>query len=142
MDFKKNSILIVEDHDSTREGLASFLGGEYTCFAAASAEEAMRLMGARNFNLVLTDINLPGASGLELCRLVRRMSLGTVVIAMTAMTDNECRESALREGALYYIEKPFELDKLLAWIRSALGCQAMARVRRSPEQRTQLVERR
>ena len=141
MDFKKNSILIVEDHDSTREGLAFLLGTQFNCFAVASAEEAMRLIGARNFNLVLTDIHLPGASGLELCRLVRKMSLGTVVIAMTAMSDSGYRDKALREGALYFIEKPFEPAKLLVWIRSALRCQALARGSHGPEQRAPFVER-
>ena len=133
---RKYTILIVEDHDNTRDGLTSLLSADYTCFAAASAEAAMRLIGARYFNLVLTDIHLPDASGLEICRLVRKMSVDTVVIAMTAMTDTGYRERALREGILYYIEKPFPPDKLLVWIKSALRCQTLARWKSQSEART------
>jgi DNA-binding response OmpR family regulator len=137
MQPRKYTILIVEDHDDTRDGLTSLLAADYTCFATGSAEAAMRLIGARYFNLVLTDIHLPDASGLEICRLVRKMSVDTVVIAMTAMSDSGYRTRALAEGTLYYIEKPFAPDKLLVWIKSALRCQALARGSRSTEHRAQ-----
>ena len=99
----------------------------------------MRLLVARYFNLVITDIHLPDASGLEICRLVRKLSLNTVVIAMTAMTDTGYRDRALKEGILYFIEKPFAPDKLLIWIQSALRCQALAYQTRNSEQKTQAV---
>jgi len=134
---RKYTILIVEDHDNTRDGLTSLLAADYTCFATGSAKAAMRLIAARYFNLVLTDIHLPDASGLEICRLVRKMSVDTVVIAMTAMTDTGYRDRALAEGTLYYIEKPFAPDKLLVWIKSALRCQALARGSRDSEHRAQ-----
>ena len=136
---RKYTILIVEDHDNTRDGLTALLAADYTCFAAASAEAAMRLLVARYFNLVLTDIHLPDASGLEICRLVRKLSVDTVVIAMTAMTDAGYRERALKEGILYYIEKPFAPDKLLVWIKTALRCQALARESRASEQKAHAV---
>lgn len=136
---KKYTILIVEDHDNTREGLASLLATDYTCFATASGEAAMRLIGARYFNLVLTDIHLPDASGLEICRLVRKMSVDTVVITMTAMTDSGYRERAMTEGSLYYIEKPFAPDKLLVWIKSALRCQTLARWKSQSEKRARAM---
>ena len=130
MSNKEISVLIVEDHYATRDGLTAFLGDEYTCFAAANAEEAIRLLGARYFNLVLTDIHLPGASGLELCRLVHKMHLDSVVLVMTGMTDLEYRTRAMGQGALYFIEKPINPEKLLIWIKSALRCQALARGKR------------
>jgi DNA-binding NtrC family response regulator len=130
---KEISLLIVEDHYPTRDGLTAFLSQEYSCFAAASAEEATRLLGARYFNLVLTDIRLPGASGLEVCRLVHKMRLDTVMLVMTGMTDIEYRASAMREGALFFLEKPIDPEKLLTWVKSALRCQALARGRRRYE---------
>ena len=132
---KEISILIVEDHDYAREGLATVLGREYTCFTAATAEEAIRLLGARYFNLVLTDIHLPGASGLEVCRLISKMELDTVVIVMTGMRDTEYRTRALGQRALFCIEKPIHPIKLLIWVESALKCQALRRVsqRHKPE---------
>jgi len=119
-------MLIVEDDDDSREGLLTFLGAEFTCFAAGTAEEAMRLIGARTFNLVLTDIHLPGASGLELCRFVYAMSPETVMMVMTGMDDIRYRSKALSQGVLYCIEKPIDLHKLLVWIDSGLRCQALA----------------
>jgi len=123
------SILIVEDDDDAREALFTFLGVEFTCFAAATAEEAMRLIGARNFNLVLTDIHLPGASGLELCRFVYTMSPDTVMMVMTGMADIRYRSKAIGQGVLYCIEKPVDLHKLLVWIESGLKCQELAAAR-------------
>jgi DNA-binding response OmpR family regulator len=128
MHSKEISILVIEDHDGAREGLATLLGREYTCFTAATAEEAIRLLGARYFNLVLTDIHLPGASGLEVCRLISKMELDTVVMVMTGMTDTEYRTRALSQRALFCIEKPIHPVKLLIWVESALKCQALRRV--------------
>src|SRR5215208_5333243 len=82
---------------------------------------------------MLTDIHLPGASGLEVCRLVHKMRLDTVMLVMTGMSDIEYRARAMREGALYFIEKPLDPEKLLIWIKSALKCQALARGRRRYE---------
>ena len=126
MERKEISILIVEDDDDAREALLTFLGAEYTCFAASTAEEAMRLIGARVFNLVLTDIHLPGASGLELCRFVYAMAPATVMMVMTGMADIRYRSRALGQGVLYCIEKPVDLHRLLIWIESGLKCQALA----------------
>ena len=123
------SILIVEDDEDAREALLTFLSAEYCCFAAATAEEAMRLIGARIFNLVLTDIHLPGASGLELCRFVHSMSPSTVVLVMTGMADIRYQSKALGQEILYCIEKPVDLHKLMVWIESGLKCQALAAAR-------------
>ena len=129
MDSKDISILIVEDDDDARDALLIILGREYSCVAAPTAEEAMRLIGARYFNLVLTDIHLPGASGLELCRLVQRISPDTVMMVMTGMADIRYRSRALGQGVLYCIEKPIDIQKLLVWIETGLKCQALARAR-------------
>jgi DNA-binding NtrC family response regulator len=135
MNSKETSILIIEDHDHAREGIATLLSREYTCFTAATAEEAIRLLGARYFNLVLTDIHLPGASGLEVCRLISKMELDTVVMVMTGMPDTEYRTRALSQRALFCIEKPIHPVKLLIWVESALKCQALRRLsqRHKPE---------
>ena len=126
MDNKNVSILIVEDDEPTRDGLMTLLGDLYTCIAAATAEEGMRLLAARSFNLVLTDIHLPGGSGLELCRLVQKLCKKTVVIVVSGMTDIRYQIEALRQGTLYYMEKPLDPDKLFVLIESALKCQALA----------------
>src|SRR5215813_4729471 len=129
-DSKNISILVVENHDDTRERLAAYLSSEYTCFAVASAAEAMRLIAARPFNLVLTDIHLPDASGLEVCRLISRIRLDTIVMVMTGMSDISYRMKALNQGAWYCIQKPIDPDRLLVWVKAGLRCQMLARERR------------
>src|ERR1700754_1730868 len=130
MDDSKNiSILIVEDHDDTREWLTAFLSSEYTCFAVADAAAALRLIVARPFNLVLTDIHLPDASGLEVCRLISRIRLDTIIMVMTGMSDIGYRLTALDHGAWYCIQKPMDPEKLMVWVKAGLRCQALARAR-------------
>jgi len=129
MNSNEVRILIVEDDDSARDGLLTFLGSVFNCVAAPSAEEAIRLVGAGYFNLVLTDVHLPGASGLELCRLVHKLSPDTVMMVMTGMADIRYRSKALGQGVLYCIEKPINPQRLLVWIESGLRSQALAAAR-------------
>lgn len=136
MEGKEVSILIVEDDDSAREGLLTLLGAEYSCVAAPTAEEAIRMIGAKYFNLVLTDIHLPGASGLELCRLVHKISPDTVMMVMTGMADIRYRSKAIGQGVLYGIEKPLDAQKLMVWIESGLKSQALAAARHRHNQPT------
>jgi len=126
---KEISMLIVDDDESIRDGLATLLGVDYECFSTTTAEEAMRLLAARAFDLLVTDIHLPGASGLELCRLVRIACPETGVVVVTGMEDIRYRIEAQRLGALYCVEKPIDPDKFLPLVQSALKCQALARAR-------------
>jgi two-component system, NtrC family, response regulator AtoC len=134
MDDKDGTILIVDDDQNTREGLMTLLGDDHNCIAAGTAEEAVRLLAARPFDLLLTDIHMPGASGLELCRLAHRLCPGTVVIVISGMSDIRYQIEAMRQGTLYYIEKPVDLEKLTTLVESALNSQALgaARHRRKP----------
>jgi putative nucleotidyltransferase with HDIG domain len=126
MHDKGVSLLVVDDDKLIREGLALLLGGNYECTAAATAEEAMRLLAARRFDLVITDMHLPGASGLELCRLVAKICPQACIIAMSGMSDIRYEVEALRLGALYYVEKPLDPEKFLVLVESALRSQALA----------------
>jgi len=128
------SILIVEDDEDTRDGLMILLGTNHDCTPAGSAEEAVRLLAARKFNLLITDIHMPGASGLELCSLVHRTCPDTVVIVLSGMSDIRYQVEAMRQGTLYYIEKPVDLEKLFALVESALKCQALGAARHRYDQ--------
>lgn len=129
MGDKEGTILIVDDDLDTREGLMTLLGDEHDCVAASSAEEAIRLLAARPFDLLLTDIHMPGASGLELCRLAHKLCPDTVVIVVSGMKDIRYRVEAMRQGTLYYVEKPVDLDKLTTLVESALKCQSLTAAR-------------
>jgi len=125
MDNKDRTILIVDDDEDTRDAMMILLGKDHTCVAASTAEEAIRLLGAKPFDLLLTDIGMPGASGLELCRLAHKLCPDTVVIVVSGMDDIRYQIEALRQGTLYYIEKPVDLEKLSTLVESALKCQAL-----------------
>ena len=132
MDDRDISLLIVDDDESTRNGMVALLGLAYNCIAAASAEEAMRLLVARSFKLVITDIHMPGASGLELCRFVHKLCPNTVVIVVSGTTDIRYQIEAIRQGTLYYMEKPIDPEKLFALVESALKCQTLSEARHRP----------
>jgi DNA-binding NtrC family response regulator len=125
------AILIVEDDEPTRNGLSTLLGVDYQCFTAETAEEAMRLVAARVFDLLITDVQLPGASGLELCRFVRIARPEIPVIVVTGMEDIRYRIEAQRLGSLYCVEKPIDPDKFISLVQSALRCRTLARIRQS-----------
>ncbi len=142
MDDRDVSLLIVDDDEPTRNGMVALLGLAYTCIAAANAEEAMRLLAARSFNLVVTDIHMPGASGLELCRFIHKLCPNTVVIVVSGMTDIRYQVEALRQGTLYYIEKPIDPEKLFALVESGLKCHALAEARHRNAQSTKSLRAR
>ena len=104
-----NSILIVEDDPTLRELLFELFSGQYHCFAAKSAEEALAQLEARDINVVLTDISMAGMSGLELLGQVRQHWPMTTVIIVSGIRDKEYAEGLLKMGAFEYLVKPFDL---------------------------------
>jgi|SRR5215831_5199662 len=129
MGGKETSILIIEDQNETRNLLIASLSGVYNTTCAASADEAIRMIDTRQFDLAIIDMQLGGASGLELCKLVSQMGLDTIIIAITGMTDLGYRLRATRQGVWYCLERPIDTEKLLVYIRAGLRCQAIARLR-------------
>ncbi len=114
------SILIVDDDEVIRGLLCAYLDGNYWCATASSAEEAMTLLQSGSFNLVLSDITMPGASGLELCRYVQEASPRSIVVMMSAMVEIEYAIEAMRQGAFDYITKPFDLMRVTLAVDRAL----------------------
>jgi response regulator RpfG family c-di-GMP phosphodiesterase len=122
---KEFSILIVDDEAALRNLLATFLGDDYTCVTAASPDEAVAELESRCFNLVLSDITMPGTSGLDLCHLLQKMCPDTVVVMVSAMTDIAYAIEAMRQGAFDYVTKPFDLSRLLMAVERALRYQQL-----------------
>jgi putative two-component system response regulator len=114
------SILIVDDNELVRDLLRTCLDETYWCATAGSTEEAMTLLQSGSFNLVLSDITMPGTSGLQLCRHIQRTCPRTVVVMISAMTDIEYAIDAMREGAFDYITKPFDLSHVTLAVERAL----------------------
>jgi len=117
---KNASILIVDDDEAIRSLLSACLDESYWCATAASAEEAVTLLKTGSFNLVLSDITMPGKSGLELCGYVQKNCPRTVVVMISAMTDIDYAVEAMRQGAFDYITKPFDLARVTLAVDRAL----------------------
>ncbi|HKP11663.1 MAG TPA: HD domain-containing phosphohydrolase [Blastocatellia bacterium] len=139
---KDISILIVDDEEHIRQLLATCLGNDYACVTAASADEATDLLALSRFNLVMTDITMPGASGIELCQYVQKASPDTVAIVVSGMTDIQYAIKAMRHGAFDYVTKPFDLTQVLMTVERALRYQALVVAKHSYEQSLEETVRR
>lgn len=131
---KDVSILIIDDEEPIRRLLTAYLSDSYRCVAAGSAQEAMTLLSGSSFSLVLSDINMPGTSGTELCQFISKAYLDTVVIMVSGMTDITYAIEAMRQGAFDYITKPFDLGQVQVCIDRALRYQALVASKRFYEQ--------
>jgi len=113
-------ILIVDDEPEITEILSDLLSVEYNCLRAVSAEQALARLEQNGFELVISDITMPGMSGLEMIPHVKRMSPNTVVVMISGMQTVESAIDALRLGAFDYLMKPFDLRQVEAVVKRAL----------------------
>ncbi len=136
--FKGNNgstprLLIIDDERGIREMLAEVLGEHYACETACSAAEALERLRAVPFELVISDINMPGISGIEMVPRVHELSPGTVVIIMSAAQKVESAVEAMRVGAFDYFVKPFALGHVEAAVRRALAHRQLVETKRRYE---------
>ena len=113
-------ILIVDDDEVIRETLYELLSSQYTCETAGTAEEALRKLQQERFGVVVTDISMPGLSGLELLRLVRKLYPDTPVIIVSGHGDQEHANELIAMGAFDSLLKPFRLEVVEASVRRAM----------------------
>ena len=115
-------ILIVDDDPGQRSLLDSFLRGQgFETVLADSGERALELLPAGHFDMMISDVRMPGLSGLETLRRVRPQFPALPVLLVTAYADIRDAVIAMRDGALNYLAKPIDLDELLATVRQATG---------------------
>ena len=105
-------ILIIDDEQAIRGILRELLGSEHNCTESASAEDALARLGAEEFDLIMSDIQMGGMTGLELVPHVQRLAPDTPVIMISGMRNVESAVGALRAGAFDYITKPFDLEQV------------------------------
>lgn len=130
----KRRILVVEDDAHLADGLRINLDLEgYEPVLAGTAEVGLDLWRRGGVDLVLLDVMLPGMDGFEFCRLVRREGDRVPILFLTARGGNKDRIRGLDEGGDDYITKPFELQELLARIKSILRRQDWFRGEEAPE---------
>ena len=114
-------ILVVDDEPAIRTSMVTVLEKEgFTCASAGTGEEAVELFDADPFDVVITDIRMPGISGIDLMRHVKSRAAETIVLLMTAHASLDTAIEAVREGASDYLNKPVRFEHLVVKVRSLL----------------------
>jgi two-component system response regulator PilR (NtrC family) len=114
-------ILVVDDDDIIRDTLCELLSQDHACQTAATAEEALTRLKSQPFDVVLTDVSMPGLSGFELLNRVVQLYPDTPVIIISGMSDEEQAQSLIRQGAFDYLLKPFRLEVVEDSVRRAIA---------------------
>ena len=107
-------LLIVDDEETLTYSLyQSFIlsKNDYEVVTACNGEEAIDKIQDNPFDLIITDICMPGISGFDVLKKVKEEYPDTEVMIMTAYGSSDYKEKALRDGARYYIEKSFEIKE-------------------------------
>ena len=113
-------ILVVDDDEAIRDTLYDLLSQEHDCQPAQTAEQALARLEVDSYDLVLTDISMPGLSGLELLGHVRQKYPDTPVIIISGISDHDHAEGLIRLGAFEYLLKPFRLEVVEKSVKRAL----------------------
>ncbi len=121
----KSRILIVDDEATIRASLIeALLADNYDVDSAESGEEALAKCHTMTYDLLVTDLRLPGVSGLDILRALRNQGSNIPVIMMTAYGDVDTAVAAMRDGAYDFIPKPFKLSAIKKQVRAALRATA------------------
>jgi YesN/AraC family two-component response regulator len=118
------SILVVDDEESVRNLLCELLEDQYTCHVAGTAEEAQKQLSEENYDVVITDISMPGMSGLELLGHIRQAQPDTPVIIISGISDLDYVKGLVEMGAFHYLMKPFQLEAAEETVARALEYRA------------------
>ena len=120
-------ILIVDDDPGQRSLLNTFLRTQgFETVMADSGQQALETLRTGKFDMMISDVRMPGLSGLETLRLARKEHATLPVLLVTAFTDVRDAVAAMRDGAVNYLAKPIDLDELLASVRQAVGISESA----------------
>ena len=126
MDKSRIKILVVDDEQGLCAGVQEALRREgYVVDATTEAPAARKLAEERLYNLVISDIRMPGLSGLDLLSQVRARTRDTLFILMTAYGTVESAVEAMKQGAYDYLPKPLDMKRLRALVEKALEFQAV-----------------
>ncbi len=120
-------ILIVDDEEPVRKLFASCLGERYSCVTAAGAQEALVRLAGEPFALVISDVNMPGLSGVELLRRIVEHFPDTAVIMVSGVDRTQRVLDAVRVGAFDYLLKPCDMDTLELTVERALERRTLLR---------------
>lgn len=120
-EMEKLSVLIVDDEQFIRDIVSRWLSREgYLCTKARDGDEALAILAQQGFALIVSDIMMPGMTGIDLLRQIRTRYPHTAVIMLTGVDDRATATETIELGAYGYIIKPFEASELLINVTNAL----------------------
>lgn len=114
------AILVVDDDENIRDMLYDLFEEEHRCHTAETSEKALAHLETGHYDVILTDISMPGLSGVELLGRVRQNQPDTPVIVITGMQDQELAQGLLKLGAFHVLLKPFRLEDVEASVGKAV----------------------
>lgn len=121
-------ILIVDDETSMREFLAILLEREgYSPETAKNSADALQYLAEKEYELVISDVNMPGLDGIGLLEKIKKSNPDTPVIMITAFSTTEQAVEAMKYGAYNYISKPFKVDEIKLLVRNAIEKRRLIR---------------
>ncbi len=119
------SILVVEDEAILRESLIAWFSGEgHTVHGAGDGEQALSEFQVEDYDALIIDLKLPGRDGLDVLSEVRKRNPDARVVIVTAYPSYDTAVEAMRRGALDYLPKPFEVERLATSLASVQGPEA------------------
>ena len=117
--MSRGRVLVVDDKDTMVKLLSRVLSTEFDVTTAADGTRALGLIATQPFDVVISDIRMPGADGMAVLQETRRVQPDTEVILMTAFATVQAAVDAMKQGAYDYLQKPFESDEALLLVRRA-----------------------
>lgn len=115
-----SKVLVVDDDEAIRDNLYELLSEQYVCQTAETAEKAFARLEADSYDVVLTDISMPGLSGLELLGHIRQKYSDTPVIVISGISDQEHAQGLIKLGAFDFLLKPFSLEAVEKSVQRAV----------------------
>ena len=124
MDDNKKRILIVEDDEEMRSLLKDFFEEDgFETDSASNGSEAFRKIAKEPFDLIITDIRMPGLTGLDILPGIRKLQPEAPIIVITAFGSEEVQQKAFERGATSYLEKPIHFHNLRTLIHEMFSKQ-------------------
>lgn len=128
MNNEKGRILIIEDDEEMRSLLEDYLEEEsFETKSVGNGSEAFRILVREIFDVVITDIRMPGLTGLDIIPGVRKLQPDTSIIVITAFGSEEVHQKAIQRGADSYLEKPLRFQELRRMIHELLSSKEIRR---------------
>lgn len=122
-----SAILVVDDDDTIRDTLYDLFSENHLCHVAATAERALEWLAKDVYDVVLTDISMPGLSGIELLGHVRQNQPQTPVIIISGIRNEDHAKGMIKLGAFDYLLKPFRLEDVERSVARAIEYHARMR---------------